>query len=549
MRRSLRTSALAAILLGPAVVAPAKETPAEKPFVEKVEVRVRSVLVFVTAANGKPLAAAPRPDQLRASENGAPVEILAIEPIAGTKAATEAAAAPAAPAPPEAAPKIAGVPQYLYLDTTALNQRSMPIVTRAVADNLDSFLANGPMEIVGADPEPRVLLPATRDRAQIGAVLQRLPKEMPGKERLLWLRRDTMESIRDAQDRRTSAAETLRAHVQMAVREEVALVRNSLERLEAWAAARPDDRPGVLYYCNDGFDVDPTEIYLMAIPREDQRTRLELMQLAGEFGGEVSKLLARAEGTLAGKGLTTVPFALGSTMAEFAGNSANLDKRGGAALRRPTEGAPLFFYARPLESLGLVADATGGEVVSATTRLPKVVERVGGAFLLTFRVRAASDGKPHPFAVTAASGDLRIRAPKYLLTGSPESASIHRAMRALEGTDRARDLPLTVSLSPTGASEKGRFGGMLRIGASFSGLAEVIQEGAPLRLRLAVAVAVKNAPPFTTSQEIEWTPESMSWLYQVPLTWPVGAERVAVVVEEVSTGLAGSSVVDVPKPH
>ncbi|MGE5414928.1 MAG: hypothetical protein ACM3NW_12170 [Syntrophomonadaceae bacterium] len=45
---------------------------------------------------------------------------------------------------------------------------------------------------------------------------------------------------------------------------------------------------------------------------------------------------------------------------------------------------------------------------------------------------------------------------------------------------------------------------------------------------------------------MDWHPESDSWRYQVPLNWPAEARRVAVLVEEVSTGLSGAAVVEIP---
>jgi hypothetical protein len=64
------------------------QDPQKTPFVEKVEVRVRSVFVFITDAQGKPLAMPPEPKALRVLEDGKPVEV-PVEP------ARRRAAAPA----------------------------------------------------------------------------------------------------------------------------------------------------------------------------------------------------------------------------------------------------------------------------------------------------------------------------------------------------------------------------------------------------------------------------------------------------------------------
>ncbi|HEY1434372.1 MAG TPA: hypothetical protein VGG65_03300, partial [Thermoanaerobaculia bacterium] len=300
--------------------------------------RVRSILVFATDPKGNPLAAPLVPADLRILENGAPVEILDVEPVRPPKE-TKAPTPPPARAPaaemPAAAPE-AATPQYLYLDTVTLNVRSLKMVADTISGHLDGVVAMGPLEIVLADATPRVFLASTTDTARIRHALDELAATIPGKERLLAVRRDALRELRDTQDGATSAiAGNTRAHIRSAASHEIALLRSSFNRLEAWAAARPDTRAGILYYANDGFDMDPIETYRNTISSQDVALRQEVLQLQSEYGGEVSKLLAHVEGTLAGKGLTTIPLVLGGTSAEFANSAGNLGKKGAGAIRRP----------------------------------------------------------------------------------------------------------------------------------------------------------------------------------------------------------------------
>jgi hypothetical protein len=510
-------------------------------------VRVRSVLVFITDPNGRPLASVPGIADLRATENGVPVEIVALEPLR--------VGGPANPIDISVSASTGGqlptarIPHYVYIDTTALNMRSLPIVSKVLAENLDSFLETGPLAIIVADPQPEVIVPETGDKDRLLKVLRTLPSIASGKERLLSVRRDSLREIREVSNRRgtTAASQGVRMRVRMAVTEEIALLKASFSRLEAWAADRSDSRPGVLYLCNDGFDADPVEVYRNSMSAQDSEARREMDQLSAEFSGEVAKMLARATGTLGGKGLTTVPIALGGVVAEFAGSASNFEVRGGAALRRPTDSAPLFFYERPLEPLGLLADATGGEVVSGANRLPTTLEHVAGAYLLTFRVRAVADGRPHPFAVSAVHSNLAVRAPAFLLTGTPSARSIHRAVRVLERSESPGDVPVKAALGGASSMPGGRYGGLLRIAASFGASRAAIEDLSIVRIRLSIAVGISGSEPFTTSQEVDWRADTYSWLYAVPLTWPADAQQVAVLVEEVSTGLAGSAVVPISK--
>jgi hypothetical protein len=509
-------------------------------------VRVRSILVFATDAKGNPPAVPLAPADLRILENGAPAEILAVEPVRPPKPPQAAAPGPTAP---DTSSPAALTPQYLYLDTATLNRRSMKLVADTISGHLDGILAAGPLEIVLADATPRVFLPSTLDAARIHLALDELGTTIPGKERLLDVRRDALRELRGTQEGASSAVSgNTRAHIRSAASHEMALLRTSFNRLEAWAASRPDARAGVLYYANDGFDVDPVETYRNMVSSQDVALLQEVQQLQAEFAGEISKLLAHVEGTLAGKGLTTIPIALGGTNAEFSNSAANMGVKGAGALRRPLDSSPLFFYTRPAEPLRLIADATGGEVVSTSSRFGSMLDHIAGAYLVTFRVRALPDGRPHPLVVEAARPGLTVRASHHLLTGSPRALSLERATRVLEGSEAPSDVPVLATLSGVGNAPAGKSGGMLRLAVNFSAVRDVLGggESAPVALRLSLAVDLGDGEPFTSAEEIDWRPETASWRYQVPLTWPPDARRIAVLVEEISTGLAGAAIVDIP---
>jgi hypothetical protein len=469
-----------------------------------------------------------------------------------------AAAAPPA-TPSDAGPvRPAGTSQDLYLDTSTLNRRSLKFVADAVSGQIDRILKVGPLEIVVADATPRVFLAATSDPVSLRSALKDLAANVPGKERLLDLRRDALRELRNAQaapggsriGSGNPAASRVRSLVQSAAGHEIALLRVSFDRLEAWASARPEGGAGILYYSNDGFDMDPVETYERSVTSGDVTVRQEILQMQAEYGGEVEKMLKKLEATLAGKGLTTVPIALGTTSAEMANSAGNMELRGASAMRQVVDFAPLFFYERPTEPLRLVADATGGEVVTTSSRFGSVLDRIGSAYVVTFRVRAVPDGRPHPLAVSSTRPGVTVRASHHLLTGRPSAISAERAARVLEGSERPADVPVLATLVPGGSAPPGKRGGMLRLAVNFASAAEVLDFENPTKipLRVSVAVAIDDADPFTSSEEIDWVPEGTSWRYQFPMIWPSDARRIAILVEEMSTGLSGAAVVDVPAP-
>src|SRR5262245_11691974 len=116
----------------------AAQEPRPTPYVERVEVRVRSVLVFIPDAQGKPLAPTPpAPEDLLAPANGPPLAIIAIERARRPPATAPEDVRVTPSEVPGAPPSPSTVRQYLYLDTATINFRTIPILTKAFTSQLD----------------------------------------------------------------------------------------------------------------------------------------------------------------------------------------------------------------------------------------------------------------------------------------------------------------------------------------------------------------------------------------------------------------------------
>ncbi len=530
-----------------------KQPPQEQqpPYVERVEVRVRSVLVFITDAKGKPLVAAPSPADLRVTEDGKPVEVLAVEPArpAATAPSTTATTGDGATATPVVR-EAAAVPQYLYLDTTSLQVRSVPRIVETLDRHLESLLASGPLEVVVADPDPKVALPSTRDVAAIRATLKTLPTTAVGKQRIYESRRDSLTQMLYDQTNRGTTSGPSRPELRTAIRQEMALITTSLDRLDTWAATLPYDRASVVYLCNDGFDGDLTEVYRKVLNEslsfEDHQAA---MQLQMEFGRDAANITARAGDILAGRGATAIVLAFGNTDSDFATSAANQGKLGTTAIRRPTNSMPINYFARPNEPLLAIADRTGGEVVSVDSKLPRALDDVGGAYLVSFRSHAPADGHAHPLEITSASSAIRVRAPRAVLAATPQAASAGQAVRALSTPSGAGSLPVTAAIADAEKAEKDRMRGRLEVSADLGSIAEALETLGPGRIRVTVAVENTKGAPFTRSEEAELdhSGQGTMWSYEANITWPPDATRVAVTIEELKTGARGSAVAELPK--
>ena len=559
---------LVAALIASIAFAVAQEPPpSQKPFTESVEVRVRTVLVFITDAKGKPLAKPPSVADLRVMEDGKPAEIVAIEPArssASPPSVTESRSGAQAPAATSAAPAptAARIPQYLYVDTTAVQQRSVPRIAKTVEKDLSAILANGPLEIVVADPDPKVLLASTSKEAAIRDTLASLPSVAVGKQRIYDARRDSVQQMQNSQNDPASSTVKMtgfRIVPREAIREELMLVEDSLRRLDAWSATLPFDQASVVYLCNDGFDNDLTEVYrnilMESLVPEDHQQAAQLQQ---EFGRSAANFTVKAADVLAGRGATAVVLAFSGGEGDFANSAANVNKMSSAAIRRPLGSAVTNYFNRPNDPLLAVADKTGGRVVTAENKLPQAIDEVGGAYLVSFRSHVPADGAPHPLEITAAISGLKVRAPKSVLAATTQSASAGKAVRALsapppparESVRSTDSLPVTASVVPVEKLDKGRIKGALTVQADLVSIVDALERTGGGRVRVTVAVENSKGAPFTQSEEtqLDHSGGGTLWVYEANIVWPPEATRVAVTVEELATGTTGSAVAELPKP-
>ncbi|HEY7113568.1 MAG TPA: hypothetical protein VIA45_11610, partial [Thermoanaerobaculia bacterium] len=407
--RAARGLALLAGLVASALLAQ------EKPFVERVEVNVRTILVRITDRGGRTPSPAPGIQDLQILEDGRPMQVVGVDPAkpaaAGPATSTPPAKTPLDASGPTATQRSMGIPQHLYLDTMMLDPGSVARAAATFENNLGAVLSNGPLEIVAADPQPHQFLAATRDPAAVRAGLDRLRHDVAAKQALLLLRRQTIDHIRN--DFCVNVEMTVRS----AAEQELRIIQDSLDRLVRWAASLGGQMPDVVYFVSDGYDVDVTETYVRVI-REMGGTgglcagkggdRLA-QEFPSEFGPRGGELTGAAAKSLASLGVQAVPIALGGNLADVAGDASLLSQDG----YRSTQGnVPLF--SRPLSPMRTIAEATGGEVVTAAANLPAALDAYDSAYVVSFRSEHAPDGQIHSLKVASLREGLTVRSPGYM---------------------------------------------------------------------------------------------------------------------------------------
>lgn len=376
-------------------------------------------------------------------------------------------------------------------------------------------------------------------------MLASLAKTVHGRDRLLDVRADFIPAASSIKSTGADADERMkRMHARTSMQEEVHLVRQSLERLGKWAGLRADRSPAVLYLANDGFDLVLSDFYRNYLNGADGE------QVRMEFVPQIPNMVAETQSVLASQGLMTIPLAIGGAEAFFANSPSIVGKRSFSDLRNPVSDAPTFLFARPLDPLRQVADATGGEVVTREDNFVLALDRLSNAVAITYRMERPPDGRAHKLEIRARREGVVIRTAHSVVAGTPEAATAARSIEALTKPGAAGNLPIQVGVDLVEVKKNKRRVGELRVSADLAEIAGVLEKVGPGRIRVTLAVEAKGSKPFVHHDEMDISRDDTgtTWLYDAPFEWPPEAERVAVTVEELKTGARGTAVAELPAP-
>ena len=427
-----------------------------------------------------------------------------------------------------------------------LEVHSVKRLAKVFGRSLDSVLANGPLEIVVADPQPRQVLSSTRNPETIQAALHSLGKDISGKQHLIQLRQSTISTLR------AGFCSNLEMQTRVAAEQEIRIIQISLARFVQWAASLGGQRPDVVYLVSDGFDTNVVDTYTKVIQQVTTGARScpgggkpggrLFTELQSEFAAKGGEMTGQAARSLAALGVEAVPIALGGNLRDF-GNDASVS---GGVLHRSTTG-PVPTFAGPIDPLRILAEATGGEVVTSDRHLPVVLDGFSNSFYVSFRSGHSADGKVHDLRVTGRRPGLSVRSQQFITERVSDSFAKGVTVRALHEPAPQGGLPVHLTIDDV--EHHGQdLTGTLHVDTDLESLASTLDTLNGGRMRVTIAVEVEGAvEPFTTSQEFDVSIVEAGWGTDFPLRWPAKGRRVAVTVEELKTGTRGTAAIDLPK--
>jgi len=579
--RSLLVVLLASVVAGPGADA---QEPAAAAGAPAVRLEVAEVALDVRGPDGEPVETLD-PAELLVHEGGEPRPVLEVAPAGPWRI-------------------------VVWLDVALSASGTVPRAARTLAGLARPLGELGTVELVVADARPLPLAPPTRDPAVLAAALERAALTERGADRLVEIRREARDAILTG---RGVAA----AVVAGALAEEAALVRARLDLLLGWLAeeagaaeaaeaagaeaASPPAGPRAVLWVGDGFDLDPAAAWAGGSPGLAMIGAEPVPAAAPRLAGPA----AETAQAIAALGWTVVPVAPrpphdgperppGVVYDEHGlptpsvGRPIRLpdptpEQRAEAILaaERPPEPLPV----EPLAPLALLAEASGGVLVSAAAEIEPALAALGSRLVARYPSGAAGTlGEPLPLIVEPLAEGLTVRARRWTAAGTPPAVAALRARRLLAGELDPGSVTVQALVARTVAAD----GGETAQGddeeeseasdaetetdeavgssssASTSATVEVRVEPPPggeasptgLR-RLTLAAETDDGEPVVVHRTVAGAPASITplgprpddaWTWRGELDLPAGADRVAVVVEDPANATWGGTLAGIAEP-
>ncbi len=420
----------------------------------------------------------------------------------------------------------------IYVDRVLTGARTLRTAAGSLAERAAELAALGPVEVVVAEPVPRVALSATRNVRAIDEALSKLWLAGDGRDDVRVLRQRFRDQKKEDAQTADRAGEALE--------EEVRLVRRQEDALAEWLVAQEGSSQGsgprALLLVSDGFDINPMKFYEADKPAASE--------------GALEKTALETARTAAALGWTAYPLPMGDSslpdLRRVRPNPTAKVPLGGKIIlggKKPEEAArdqppaPPSLLA-PQQPLNWMAEATGGELILGPGSLATALAHLRSRFWLRYQAIRELDGRPHALEVRTSRSDLTVRARRWDVAGVPEAVAAARAGRLLEGEEDGIGLEISARLQP---SSEGHPMLDLRIESP------ELPPG-PLRVTVAGPGGRGATHHILAAADLAGTTGAEPNVYRLPVSMPDGADAVGVEVEAVSGGPWGGQVVNLGAP-
>jgi hypothetical protein len=200
-----------------------------------------------------------------------------------------------------------------------------------------------------------------------------------------------------------------------------------------------------------------------------------------------------------------------------------------------------FLLLDPLGAQRRLAAPSGGEVVMGDEGLDRLIDSSAGWYRLSYQIDRPPDGANHRLTITSTRPGVDIRSTSVIASETLEGEAAARVRSLLRGTADGGELTIEIELS---AAERidGQMSAEATITTGLDAIESLLAEGERRAFRVSVGVLAGEEEPFILHRTETIDGGFRSWRYTVPLRWPPGDARLAVVVEDLGSGAWGGAV-------
>jgi hypothetical protein len=537
----------------------------------RVEVTAVTVLVAARGNDGRPVVDL-GPDDLEVSEDGQPVRVLGLQRLPGAASAvTEPEPVGATEAENPAPVSSVRMPVAVYVDRSLTSPAELQTAIGALAKRSQWLAALGPVDVILADPNVTTVLAGETDAVAVEQALSSLASRSGGQHAIARIRNRFIRDIRktphrfpsdlnEGDEREQSAVAQLQdgknvrqfersqilTTARDAVFDEDAVLRISMMWMADWALANPIERPRLLLVVGAGFDEDPVEFYLPLVEG------VETQNVAGareEFKRYRQADRVRQTGRdLAAAGWLVAPVAVQNTGASATG----AEMGGGDRLQQflsANDGAASSFTVgslliNPIAAQRHLAAPSGGEVAMGEDGLDRLMDSSAGWYRLIYQIDRPPDGALHQLAVCTVRDGVEIRSTSIIASETAEGAASARVRRLLRGSNEKADLGVRVETAAPQPAANKTMTAEAAVTVDLRSIATLMSEGGSRNVRLSIGILPDGQEPFVIHRVETVDGVADTWKYRVPLEWPRGDATLAVVMEDLGTGIWGGAVTE-----
>ena len=427
----------------------------------------------------------------------------------------------------------------IYVDAPTSRARTVKLASQRLGSLAEALTDLGSVEVVVADPEPKVVVEATRQSTPLAERLANLSSSGIGG--------DSIEAMRDAfseiEKGGLAPNDPRRAET---LAKENTLVREQIDRLILRVARGCEGEPCILFLVSDGFYEDPESFYLgehriegMGESRSVEEASIELAQTVAGYEWIALALPLREE-----RGQSPVVGKPRSDFDQFLDHTGAVKRMPKASDKEPAiDWDKLEVSVTPiLQSLVRLAATSGGAVVRGVDDLDAPIEALPSRRRVFYLTDRSLDGDLRAVSARIAQSGTQMGTPTWVRSSTPPAVAGARLRGALAGKQLdGGSIPITARIERGAAGQA-----TLIVDAKWDPANAPLPQSA---IRVSVGYQQSAGLPWVGHQRVRAgaIAEDGSWQHRLTLPLPAGVERVAVVAEALVPRTWGSASVEAPR--